>query len=460
MGAKREDSDRLPFEIDERVDPSLVTAHAGVPLLIELFRKVGAAAVVDEQVVLKQRQRGLKPSQMVESAVALWASGAERVSDLGLLREDAALSALVGFRLPAANTMRDFLQAFHEEDLPLWQAGESATVPLESAALQGLQSASGRVIAAVQQKAAAKCATLDIDATILESQKRAAQLTYEGSKGFQPVIALWAQQDLIVHDEFRDGNVPAGCGNRRILDQAVAALPQGVERIFLRADSALYESALLRGCEEQGIGYAISADMTVQLREEILRLPEAAWQKEAQGAEAIREWAEVAYVPDDRDHRKDRACVRRYLAIRIRGRQGQLFADSSAVKHFAIVTNREGNGLELIRWHRGKAGSVEHAHHVLKNELAAEALPSGQFAANAAWFRMNVLTYNLLSALKRMALPGEFLDARPKRLRFLIFNTVGKVVHHARRTLLRLACLSHQSILHLARAQILSFAPA
>jgi len=130
--------------------------------------------------------------------------------------------------------------------------------------------------------------------------------------------------------------------------------------------------------------------------------------------------------------------TRPYLAVRIRRRQGELFADGSTVKHFTIVTNREGDGLTLIRWHREKAGTVEHAHHVLKNELAAEALPSGKFGANAAWFRLNVLTYNLLSALKRLALPGDLSDARPKRLRFLVFNTVGKVVQHARRTLLRL----------------------
>lgn len=124
MGAKPGDSNRLPFETDERTDPTLGTAHAGVPLLIELFRKVEAAVVVDEQVVLEQRRRCLTSSQMVESAVAPWASGGERVSDLGVLREDAALAALVGLRLPAANTMRDFLEAFHEEDLRLWQAAE------------------------------------------------------------------------------------------------------------------------------------------------------------------------------------------------------------------------------------------------------------------------------------------------------------------------------------------------
>jgi hypothetical protein len=82
--------------------------------------------------------------------------------------------------------------------------------------------------------------------------------------------------------------------------------------------------------------------------------------------------------------------------------------------------------------------AVEHAHHVLTNELAAEALPSQKFAANAAWFRLNVLLDNLLSAFKRVALPPELHPARPKRLRFVLLNTVGKVVRHAREAVLRL----------------------
>jgi hypothetical protein len=168
----------------------------------------------------------------------------------------------------------------------------------------------------------------------------------------------------------------------------------------------------------------------------------------------------VPYVPDDRDHRKARPCLRRYLAIRITTRQGSLFADGSSVKHVAIVTNRTGDGLALLQWHREKAGTVEHPHHVLKNELAAGALPSGKFGANAAWFRLNVLTYNLLTALKRLTLPGDFATARPKRLRFLLFHTVGKVVHHARRTLLRLTGAVHLALMVVVRQRILALAPA
>jgi hypothetical protein len=53
--------------------------------------------------------------------------------------------------------------------------------------------------------------------------------------------------------------------------------------------------------------------------------------------------------------------------------------------------------------------------------------------------RLAVIAHNVLTALKRFALPAELATARPKRLRFLIFNVPGKLVHHARRLILRLA---------------------
>lgn len=253
------------------------------------------------------------------------------------------------------------------------------------------------------------------------------------------MLALWAEQDVIVADEFRDANVPAGSGNRRVVEKAVAALPGKFDKIYVRGDSALYEHALMSWMDERGIAYAISADMSEQLKASILALPEDHWRLERHEGDAMREWAEVNYVPCDGIFKKDFATPRRYLAIRIR----DLLGDGTGVRHFAIVTNRSdpkgSSGLDLIQWHRGKAGTIERAHDVLMNELAAWALPSQKFGANAAWLRLNVLLYNLLSAFKRVGLPEEMHSARPKRLRLLLLNSVGKVVRHARETLLRFA---------------------
>jgi hypothetical protein len=457
-----QDTPRLPFEIDDTIDPTLITGRAGVPLVIELFRQLGVAQAIDAHVAIKQRQRGLPPAQLVESLIALWTSGGDRCQDLTMLREDEALAALLGHPLPAATTMRDFLEAFQVDGGPLWAAGPAATIPLESAPLAGLGQANRALVAGLQRGARERTATLDVDATLVESHKDAATVAYDGTRGYQPVVVLWAEQDVIVHDQFRDGHVPAGCGNVRVLEQAVANLPQGITQLCLRADSALYETDVLRWCEDADhpVAYAVSADLSEQLKAEIVRLPETAWQVEREESDAIRAWAEVPYVPSDGDHRKDRPCVRRYLAVRVQKRQGTLFADGSSVHYFAVVTNRTEGGLTILQWHRQKAGTVEHAHHVLKNELAAAALPSGKFGANAAWFRLNVLTYNLLTALKRLTLPGDLRTARPKRLRFLLFNTVGKVVAHARRTLLRLSGGLQHALLVRARRKLLRLAPA
>ena len=183
--------------------------------------------------------------------------------------------------------------------------------------------------------------------------------------------------------------------------------------------------------------------MSRELAAAIPALPEDAWQLEREDGDAIRQWAEVAYVPSDGVVEGPAGAAALSGDPRHARSRAGCSPTAASVKHFAIVTNRSdpdgGTGLDLIRWQRGKAGTVEHAHHVLTNELAAEALPSQKFGANAAWFRLNVMLYNLLSAFKRVGLPEELHDARPKRLRFVLLNGIGKVVRHARETVLRFA---------------------
>lgn len=110
----------------------------------------------------------------------------------------------------------------------------------------------------------------------------------------------------------------------------------------------------------------------------------------------------------------------------------------------------------MIRWLGQEAYPVEHEHHVLKNELATEALPSGQFAPNVGVFWLNLLTYNLLTVLKRLRFSENLSDARHKRLRFVPFNTLGKVVHHARCTWVCRMTAIQQALLAIAREEILA----
>src|SRR5439155_1865133 len=93
----------------------------------------------------------------------------------------------------------------------------------------------------------------------------------------------------------------------------------------------------------------------------------------------------------EKTEKKDQQPLR-YVGIRLRKRQGELFGDGTAVKHFAVVSNTwEGSARRLLEWHRQKAGTIEMVHDILKNDLAAGVLPCGRFGANAAWLRLAVL---------------------------------------------------------------------
>jgi hypothetical protein len=444
----------LLFEIDPEPLPETLTALGGVPLLVQTFRSLGLPAAVREHVHIKQRQRGYDEATFVESFVVLNAVGGECLDDFARLREDAGLSELIGHGIPSPEAARQFLYQFHEaekiEDAKRQRTAEQiAYIPEETAALEGL----GMVNRILVQRLGERCpdqriATVDQDATIIESRKQEALRAYEGERGYQPMLAVWAEMNVVLADEFRDGNVPAMMEPLTVAKAAFKALPATVNTYYYRADSASHESHLVNWLRNEKrpegpegfIGFAISARMSPALQGAIARVPAENWKAYGDPhPQEIRECAEVSFVPGEKSEHKDTQPLR-YVGIRIRKRQEGLFEDGNAARHFAVVTNIEEWGAgRLIQWHREKAGTIEGVHDVMKNELGGGVLPCKYFGANAAWLRMTVIAHNAMTALKRLALPAELLAARPKRLRFLILNTPGRVVHHARKILLRLA---------------------
>ncbi len=439
---------------------SEVTPHAGVALLVELGRVSGVMGAAEKHLPPKKNPKGLSHAQMVESFVLLSALGGECVDDLDPLRRDRGLSAIVGYDLPAASTGRQWLErVFHEEALLAQRPLLGSFIPQESAGLSGLGAVRDHSVRAyVSSVKPAREVTLDVDAHLVESSKREAMPTYEGFRGYQPMLVVWAETELVLADEFRDGNVPAGKDIARMVDSAYASLPYRQEAwtVAVRSDSAAYEQEVLDHWNSKGWRFAVSADMTRQLRAEIDKLPPQEWQHWQTGQDGfVREWAEVVYVPTRTGEKKDTKPYR-YLAIRIRSPQGLLFNDGTKVKCFAVVTNDwQTQGKALLEWQRGKAGTVEQVNRVIKDELAGGVYPSGKFGANAAWLRLQVITHNLLELLKATALDQEYRHARPKRLRFRIFTQFGRVVHHAGTSFIRLATHVLEGLLNPGRRKLL-----
>jgi len=439
----------LPFEYDWEPAEEVLTAYAGIPLLVRAARSFGVPDSVRRNLTLKQRQRGLDEAAYVESFLVLNALGGDCLEDFERLREDAGLAEMLGYELPSPEAARKFLYQFHDEqkieqaqaELPV---GQVSYIPTESEPLRGLAQVNQDLVRAVGRRCAdQKIATIDLDATVIESWKREAKPVYAGGTGYQPLLALWAETDLVVADEFRDGNVGAHTELLGVTQRALAALPETVAEYYFRGDSACYDQPLLKWLRnrkrEDGpegyIGFAVSARMSESLQSKIRSLPESGWSPYREDAEVICECAELPWDPVERRAGEVLDEVR-YLAIRVRQRQGTLFDDGALTKHFAVVTNRfDFDARRVLEWHREKAGSIEALHHTLKNELAAGVMPCARFGSNAAWLRLAVITHNVLTGLKRVALKPDYLRARPKRLRFHIFCSPGKLIHHARRVI-------------------------
>lgn len=440
----------LPFKLIEDESGEALTSYSGLPLVLETCEALGLARLVKEHVRIKQRQRGYSESQYVQSVIALMAAGGDCLEDIERLRGDGGLKLLVG-ELPSAEAVRFFLYGFHDEKLLETRPERGAYIAPETAPLAGLWEVQREVVLKVSRKEEPKQATIDQDATVIESHKEQSRMTYLGERGYQPVINYWVEQDLILADEFRDGNVPAGMDCLSSFMRATRALPASIATLYFRSDSAAYQHKLLdamrEGIELNGkqipVYFAISADVSEALRGKIVSLSESAWKPlrrltEKGLIEGRKEWAEVEFIPSDASVEKAMQ-PDRYLAIRVRPWQTELFADGNSYHYYAVVTNRwEMEGEELLRWQRERCGSVEKVHDMVKNDLAGGVMPCGRFYANAAWWRLNCLCYNVISIMKRKALPQSFWPVRMKALRFHLIGVAGKVVSHARMTFLKI----------------------
>ena len=452
----------LPFKIELVERAETVTAHAGLPLLIE----AAIAALPPKALRPLHKALGYRSVSTLRrhllSIIALIGAGGEHLSDLNTLRGDAGLSALLGFTPSSPTQAKDLLYRFHQaedgspltdkDDDLLTVRGEAQIRP-EGPGLRALEQLGLCIVQGVQHCAEKTRATLDVDASILEAHKKRTLVAYDGTRGYQPQMAWWAEHRLWLCDQFRDGNVPAEFDAKAFLQHAFSLLPSSVTKRRLRGDSALYNKDALTWADDVGIDFAVSADMSQELRRQVQAIPGDAWQpyrslnnRTHQTEE--RQWAEVTdFVPAWKRNLKKNGVPLRYIAIRVKPRQENLNleqeqqeeeAETRGWRHFAVVTNMNWNGERLLRWQREKQGTVEYGHGVVKNDLAGGVQPCGRFGANAAWWRINLMVQNLLMLLEVQALPPQLHHVRPKTLRFRLFNIPGRIVRHARGWVLKL----------------------
>lgn len=498
----------LPFKYEEEKNNTGMTALAGLPVYLDLAHVIGLSNSIRRYMHVREDTQGWTDEQVVLSLILLNLAGGDCVDDLRNLEGDSGFCKVLrrvelkGLKrkerrelerrwrkerrrsVPSPSAAFRYLEVFHDPEQEKERKAGKAFIPVLNEYLKGFLMVNRDLIGDAQRRNLQKTATLDMDATLVETRKRDALFSYKGFKAYQPLNTWWAEHEMILHTEFRDGNVPAGYEQLRVLKEALKLLPDGVEKVRVRSDTAGYQHNLLRYCEQEKnerfgrIEFAIGCDVTKEFKKAVAELEESDWDpifKEVNGSlvKTGREWAEVCFVPNAIAHSK-KGPVYRYLATREPLGQTELSGveiqldfpfptlklNEQNYKVFGIVTNMDWDGEELVHWCHKRCGKSEEAHAVMKDDLAGGKLPSGKFGENAAWWWIMILALNLNAVMKRLVLGKSWASKRMKAIRFAFINLPGRVLERSRSLIIRLS-KGHPSleILLEARRRIMELVP-
>ena len=490
----------LPYKYEEERSRGGMTALAGLPIYLDLASVLGVSDYIRAHVHVSGSDQGWTDEQAVLSLILLNLAGGDCVDDIRILEKDEGFCRVLGRvetkgltrqqrramerrwrkehhrSVPSPSALFRYLEAFHDPGEERKREKGKAFIPASNEHLQGLRKANRDFVASIQKRHSEKEATLDTDATLVETQKREAFFSYDGYKAYQPLNVWWAEQALILHSEFRDGNVPAGYEQLRVFQEALEMLPEGVTKVYHRSDTAGYQHDFLRYCEKGEnerfgrIEFAVGVDVTKEFKKAVAEVEESEWQsfyKEIKGEKRKTrvEWAEVCFVPNA-IARSKKDPVYRYMATRelleqpeLPGMERQvelpfptMRMEKKRYKIFGIVTNRDLEGNELINWLHKRCGKSEEAHAIMKEDLAGGKLPSSCFGENAGWWWIMILAFNLNSAMKRLVLQGSWVAQRMKAIRFSLIGLPGRVLNRARGLIVRLV-KNHPSLEVLVKAR-------
>ena len=413
----------LPFHYEEENESTGMTALSGLPAYLDLAAVARLGESVRRHVGVREGTQGWTDAQMVMSLVMLNLSGGESVDDprssrgqaLRLLERDEGLGRVLlageSHRMqradrraqrnrwrrerrrvvPSPTAVFRYLDNFHDEAEEARRRSGKAFIPAPNDALCGLGKVNSDLVGFAGGHSGHTRATLDMDATLIETHKLQANYCYKKYKAYQPLTAYWHEADLVVHSEFRDGNVNAGYEQLRVLKESLEHLPSGVSKVMMRSDSAGYQKELLKYCAEGRderfgvIEFCVGVDVMPEFKAAVKEVEEDGWhdlhgKEEEHRGRTGQQYAEVCYVTDWTGYSKNSPDYR-FIAIREPLRNPHLFdmeeltvptmqmGECRWYKVTGVVTNRDLPGGELIR-----ARGVD---SVLKHDLAGSRLPSG-----------------------------------------------------------------------------------
>jgi hypothetical protein len=419
-------------------DPNLVSCAGLVPVM-RLAQDAGLHALVADRVRLSG-DKGANPGGKVATIVAGMLAGADSIDDVNIARHGGMASLFTSVYAPS--TLGEFLRGFtHGHVRQLQAAGRDVLVELarRTPVLRGAE-----VLTFV-----------DVDSMLRRVYGKKKQGAGFGHakiggynvwlRGYNPLIATLStplSAPVIAATRLRAGNAASARGGAWQVAEAIgtARACGATGLVVVRADSAFYAKTVIWACRRNQTHFSITARMDAKTRlacEAIdegtwvdIKYPRAIWDEDEQRWISDAQIAETTFTAFEgtRWQITARLIVRRVKRLDPQQHPGQaeLFAQ---YRYHAVFTDSPYVLEQAEAHHRGHAVIEQVNADLIDGPL--KHLPSGRFAANAAWLACAAIAHNLTRAAGHLAGPG-YATARPATIRTRIINVAARLAHHAR----------------------------
>jgi len=381
--------------------------------------------LVDRHIPRPGSGRGFGAASYIKPLSMALYGGGETIEDVREIRGDELLRDIVGLdEIPSSSAIGDWLR----------RMGERGGV-------QAMERVNDEITARVFKGDDRRGYTLIVDPTMIESHKREARMSYLGFKGYRPVVATLKETGLAVAYEFKEGNDNGGRVD--ILRKAFSRMPEGkvIEEVLL--DSEYYTKEVIEYLEEKTVRWAIAVDKDSSVQEAISTIPEDDWRsfRTHDGIRTDREVAETIHTMNKSD------VVFRLVVLRWKNGQGDLFRDTYF--YHGIATGMVEQSTEEVVWRYNRRAHIENHIKEIKTGFGMDRMPSGEFRANGVHFGIGIMTYNLFIAQRLLTMPEPWRTKTIKTVRWLLVEVAGKLVHHSRKIILKVAATADKYRLYL-----------
>ncbi|MGH8997479.1 MAG: IS1380 family transposase [Acidimicrobiales bacterium] len=390
-------------------DEEGLVANAGMVLVATLCQRLGIEQLTSSMLGMAGMVGGASPGRKVLTLVHTIVAGGSHIDHAEMLRSGAT-AAVLGHRVMAPSTLGTFLRAMTFGHVRQLEAVVGKVI--ERAWAAGAGPGAGRLV-------------IDVDSTICEVEGKAkggAAYGYTKVLGYHPIVASRGDSGEIVHARMRKGSANTARGARRFIDEVIARVRRAgaAGEIVMRFDAGFWAKDTIVALGRLGVRYTMAIRTNTKAVAQVICDIEET------------EWIDIDYTPDGQAQVAEaRYWGKRMIVRRTRlsdPRQARLWPEW---RHFAFLTDLEGDRVDLDAFHRDHA-RVELAIRDLKEGSGLEHCPSGNFSANSAWLQCAVLAHNLIrwSATIGQPAPVDRLSVA-RTVRFQLLAIPARLVNRS-----------------------------